>query len=70
MAYARLGLNRIELNPVPVYNDKVFISSISSTTSREGLENFMEWAFDVPADITYGDKDGTALVTFDRPVGK
>ena len=56
---------------VQLYNDKVFIRGISSTTSKDGLESFLKARVSVvPTDIAFGETSRTALVTFEGPVGK
>ncbi|CAC5372655.1 unnamed protein product [Mytilus coruscus] len=54
--------------PVPKYDDKVFITNISPTTTKDGLENFLENKSEcIPEEIIFGEAEGTALVTFDQP---
>ncbi|XP_052101675.1 uncharacterized protein LOC127735527 isoform X2 [Mytilus californianus] len=53
---------------VPTYEDKVFITNISLTTTKEGLENFLEFKSKcIPEEIIFGEAEGTALVTFEQP---
>ncbi|CAC5404075.1 unnamed protein product [Mytilus coruscus] len=53
---------------VPKYKDKVFITNISPTTTKDGLENFLEAkSKGIPEEIIFGEAEGTALVTFEQP---
>jgi len=55
---------------VPKYDNKVFLTNISPTTTKEGLENFLEAKSKVmPTEIIFGEAEGTALVTFENPPG-
>ncbi|VDI11576.1 Hypothetical predicted protein [Mytilus galloprovincialis] len=57
--------------PVPKYDDKVFITNISPTTTKDGLENFLEVKSGcIPKESIFGEAEGTALVTFGQPPGK
>ncbi|CAG2243958.1 unnamed protein product [Mytilus edulis] len=54
--------------PVPKYDNKVFITNISPTTTKDGLENFLEAkSKGIPEEIIFGEAEGTALVTFEEP---
>ncbi|XP_063435913.1 uncharacterized protein LOC134716831 [Mytilus trossulus] len=50
------------------YDNKVFITNIDSTTTKDGLENFLEAkSKGIPEEIIFGEAEGTALVTFEQP---
>ena len=55
---------------VPKYDNKIFLTNVSPTTTKEGLENFLEAKSKVvPTEIIFGEAEGTALVTFENPPG-
>ena len=56
--------------PVPKYDNKVFLTNISPTTTKDMLEIFLEAKSKViPTETIFGEAEGTALVTFDNPPG-
>ncbi|XP_071169375.1 uncharacterized protein [Mytilus edulis] len=53
--------------PVPKYDNKVFITNISSTTTKDSLEIFLEAkSKGMPEEIIFGEAKGTALITFEQ----
>ncbi|KAK3095440.1 hypothetical protein FSP39_014712 [Pinctada imbricata] len=54
--------------PVPMYENRVFINGFGPATTKDSLENFLEAkAHANVLDVTYGEEEGTALVTFEAP---
>ncbi|XP_063435915.1 uncharacterized protein LOC134716833 [Mytilus trossulus] len=53
---------------VSKYDNKVYITCISPTTTKNGLENFLQFKSKcISVDLIYGETEGTAIVTFAQP---
>lgn len=62
---------RFPPKPAPTYSNKVFIANVSEKTTRDGLENFLEAKTNItPLSIEDGEIRGTALVSFEKDLGK
>lgn len=51
--------------PIPMYPNMVFVKNLNPETSEDGFRNYMEAKTgENVIDVTYGQEEGTVLVTF------
>lgn len=56
--------------PIPMYPNRVLVKGLNPETSEDGIRNYLEAkSGEDVIDVTYGQEEGTVLVTFEELKG-